>query len=390
MLLADLGAEVIKIERPGSGDDSRNWGPPFWRGASTYFAAVNRGKHSLAIDLGSPRGRELVCALGAKADVLIENFRPGVMQRLGLSYEQLAAVNPALIYASINGFGSHGPKAEEAGTEVIVEAETGLMAMMGLPGGPPVRFGVAMVDIATGIALVSGILAALRERDRLGTGRYLEFPLYSTAFSVLATVIASASVDAVGQEGRWGSGHPSIVPYSAFEARDGYVVLGALNEAMWSRLCEALSLDRLRNDWRCATNEARVRNRAVVDAQIARAVGALTVKAVTDCLRGSGVLVAPVQTAAEAITDPQVDVMGLLDVVDGVKFVRTPLAQFNKRTLSAAPALGEHSHDVLARLLDLDGAAVDDLVANGIVQTEEGGASASQVDPLASRGYANT
>ena len=219
MLLADLGAEVIKVERPGSGDDTRSWGPPFWRGMSTYFAAVNRGKRSLALDLGRERGRVLLRALAAKADVLIENFRPGVTEKLGIDYDSLADLNPGLIYATINGFGSHGPKASEAGTEVIVEAETGLMAMMGTPEGPPVRFGVAMVDIATGIAMVSGVLAAALERTRGGLGRRLEFPLYATAFSCLATVIASAGVDPASQGGRWGSGHPSIVPYAAFRGR---------------------------------------------------------------------------------------------------------------------------------------------------------------------------
>jgi crotonobetainyl-CoA:carnitine CoA-transferase CaiB-like acyl-CoA transferase len=188
---------------------------------STYFAAVNRGKRSVAIDLGRERGRELLRELAASADVLIENFRPGVTARLGIGYEALAARNPELIYASITGFGSRGPKAAEAGTEVIVEAETGLMAMMGTPDGPPVRFGVAMVDIATGATLVGGVLAAALERTRTGCGRRLEFPLYAMAFSCLATVIASASVDPASQGGRWGSGHPSIVPYSAFEASDG-------------------------------------------------------------------------------------------------------------------------------------------------------------------------
>src|SRR5262245_18088712 len=228
MLLADLGAEVVKVERPGSGDDTRSWGPPFLDGMSTYFAAVNRGKRSVAIDLGTERGRELLRALAAQVDVVIENFRPGVTERLGMDYDSLATANPSLIYASITGFGSRGPTASEAGTEVIVEAEPGLMARMGTPDGPPVRFGVAMVDIATGVALVSGVLAAALERTRTGRGRALEFPLYAMAFSCLATVIASASVDPKSQGGRWGSGHPSIVPYSAFRARDGYVVLGAI------------------------------------------------------------------------------------------------------------------------------------------------------------------
>ncbi len=350
MLIADLGAEVIKVERPGAGDETRGWGPPFWRGTSTYFAAVNRGKRSVAVDIGRPEGRELVSDLIDTADVLVENFRPGVTERLGISYTEVRRRNPRLIYASINGFGSYGPRAQEAGTEVIVEAQSGLMAMMGVPDGPPVRFGVAMVDIATGLSLVNGVLAALHARSRTGCGRMLEFPLYATAISVLATVIASACVSPESQEGRFGSGHPSIVPYSAFEGRDGWVVLGAVNEAMWSRLCEALELDALAADVRCATNEARVQNRALVENAVAAAVRGCSVDEVTKRLGERGVLVAPVKTAAEAVQDPQVAVLDLLDEDDGVKFARTPLAQFNSKTLSRAPELGEHTVDVLGSI----------------------------------------
>jgi len=367
MLLADLGADVVKIERPGQGDDTRSWGPPFWNGMSTYFAAVNRGKRSVAVDLASTAGRAAVQALAAGADVLVENFRPGVMERLGLSYDSLRELNPGLIYASINGFGSAGPKAHEPGTEVIVEAETGLMAMMGAEDGPPARFGVAMVDIATGMVLVNGVLAALLDCTRSGRGRQIEFPLYSTAFSVLGTVIASASIDAASQQGRWGSGHPSIVPYSAFQADDGYVVLGAINPVMWERLCVALGLEDLRLDTRSRDNAARVRNRSFVEAAVGRAVVTRTVGDLVRALGESGVLVAPVRAAAEAIVDPQVDELGLVDIDNGVRFTRTPLSQFNGNALSRAPQLGEHTRDVLVGLGGLDEEAVGDLVAAGVV-----------------------
>ena len=306
MLLADLGAEVIKVERPGAGDDTRAWGPPFRGGISTYFSAVNRGKRSVAIDLRQEQGGELARRLADEVDILVENFRPGVSERLGLAYEDLARTNPGLVYASINGFGSTGPRAADAGTEVIVEAETGLMSMMGTPDGPPVRFGVAMVDIATGMVLVSGVLAALLDRGRTGRGRRLEFPLYATAFSCLGTVIASASVDPSSQGGRWGSGHPSIVPYSAFEVADGFVVIGAINDQMWVRMCEALALDHLLADPRAATNEARVGSRDLVERAIAVAVAGLSSADVTARLKARGVLVAPVRSASAAVEDAQV------------------------------------------------------------------------------------
>ena len=371
MLLADLGADVIKVERPGSGDDTRGWGPPFTGDMSTYFAAVNRGKRSVALDLQSERGQALAAGLAADADVLVENFRPGVSERLGLGYERLRAANPSLVYASINGFGSHGPRAQDAGTEVIVEAQTGLMAMMGTPDGPPVRFGVAMVDIATGLALVCGVLAALLERERGDAGRLLEFPLYSTAFSCLATVIASASIDAPSQEGRWGSGHPSIVPYAAYEARDGFVVLGAINELMWTRLCESLGLGDLATDERARSNELRVANRGFVDAEVAAAVGSRTSAEITAELNRAGVLVAPVLNAAAAVEDPQVAALGLVDELDGIRFTRTPLSQFASAALPAAPPLGADSAAVLAERLGLGAPELSELLDAGVIETPE-------------------
>jgi crotonobetainyl-CoA:carnitine CoA-transferase CaiB-like acyl-CoA transferase len=366
MLLADLGADVIKIERPHTGDDTRHWGPPFWNGMSTYFAAINRGKRSLAIDLGTEFGQMTVRELVEKADIVVENFRPGVTRRLGISYEQVCGSNPGLIYASISGFGSHGPRAQQAGTEVIVEAESGLMAMMGLPDGPPVRFGVAMVDIATGMSLVNGVLAAMLERTRTGRGRAMEFPLYATAISVLGTVIASAGVSPGARQARFGSGHPSIVPYSAFEATDGWVVLGAVNDGMWLRLCEGLDLQHLLDDQRCISNEARVNSRAFVEETVAKSVAALTVADVERRLGKRGVLVAPVRTASEAIRDPQVVALGLLDDDDGLAFSRTPLALFSRGQLSRAPALGQDTRDVLAAY-GVPPERIAKLLADGIV-----------------------
>lgn len=369
MLLADLGAEVIKIERPGLGDDTRSWGPPFWGQLSTYFAAVNRGKQSVALDFATEEGRVLLQSLIAGADVVVENFRPGVTRRLGLDYQTLVSDNPRLIYASINGFGSTGPKAQEAGTEVIVEAETGLMAMMGTADGPPVRFGVAMVDIATGINMISGVLAAMLQRERTGAGRYVEFPLYATAMSCIATVIASASVDPESQRGRWGSGHPSIVPYSAFLAADGHVVLGAINEDMWDRLCSALNLCDLAADERTRDNQARVRHRDFVEKGIGRAVSGLTMAEVTGRLGAHGVLVAAVKPASEAMQDPQVRHLGLVDEIDGINFIRSPLAQFNQSSLARAPNLGQDTAAVLRKHSGIADEEIDRLRARGVVAT---------------------
>ncbi len=380
MLLADLGAEVIKVERPGAGDDTRSWGPPFWGELSTYFAAVNRGKRSLALDLSMAEGRALVERLIAGADVVIENFRPGVTGRLGLDYEKVVVGNPRLIYASINGFGSTGPKAQDAGSEVIVEAETGLMAMMGTPDGPPVRFGVAMVDISTGVMMVSGVLAALLQRERTGTGRYLEFPLYATAMSCLGTVIASASLDSDSQRGRWGSGHPSIVPYSAFEAADGYVVLGAMNEGMWERMCLALDLADLLQDERTKGNQARVQDRGFVEDRVARAVRDLSVAEVTARLADKGVLVAPVKSVDEAIRDPQARHLGLVEEIEGITYSRSPLGQFHASSLQPAPHLGQDTAAVLRTHLGFDDDGIDRLRRLGVIQTAVPGRGGTHVE----------
>ena len=385
MLLADLGADVVKVERPRTGDDTRSWGPPFQGETSTYFAAINRGKRSLALDLAIERGRELARAIVGQADVVVENFRPGVMERLGLGYEQVHEENPGLIYASINGYGSEGPKSQVAGSEIIIEAETGLMDMMGTPDGPPVRFGVAMLDIATGVSAVSGILAALLQRVESGAGRYLEFPLYTTAFSCLATVIASASVDRNSQEGRWGSGHPSLVPYAAFEAEDGYAVLGAMSENMWERLCEGLELGHLLKDSRCTSNELRVANREFVEKEVSAAVRMLTVAEIRERLGNRGVLCAPVQPAHEAIQDPQVSELGLIDWINGLAMPRTPLAQFNPAALGSAPGLGEHTQEILNEWLGLTYQEIADLTEGGSVvlgpkmaeRSEDGAAAGS-------------
>ena len=389
MMLADLGADVIKVERPDHGDDTRGWGPPFWKGTSAYFAAINRGKRSLALDLRQPAGRTVLRELIAKADVLVENFRPGVTERLGISYSDVVEQNPRLIYASINGYGSHGPRAHEAGTEVIIEAESGLMAMMGIADGPPVRFGVAMVDIATGMALVNGVLAALLQRARTGRGRVLEFSLYGTAIAVLATVIASACVEPDTRQARFGSGHPSIVPYSAFEATDGWVVLGAVNEAMWARLCRGLRIEAMLSDPRSATNEQRVNNRGYVEHAVARAVAGMTVAQVVDVLGVEGVLVAPVKTATQAVLDPQVAALGLIDVDDGVKFARSPLAQFNEQPLARAPALGEHTSEILTEFGVAD-SHLRDLIASGVAHQGPAAPADERADPLAWAAHAST
>jgi crotonobetainyl-CoA:carnitine CoA-transferase CaiB-like acyl-CoA transferase len=349
MLLAELGADVIKIEMPEIGDETRAWGPPFIDQTSAYFHAVNRGKRSVALDLTTDEGRATVDRLLETADVVVENFRPGVTERLGIEADDVLARHPSVVYGSITGFGVEGPMARDAGTEVIVEAESGLMSITGMPDGEPVRFGVAMIDLATGSALVNGVLAALVERGRTGRGRRIDVSLYATAISALGTVIAAASAGGCATKA-WGSAHPSIVPYRAFAAADGHVVLGATNDAMFVRLVDSLDASETlgREGWK--RNAGRVADRENVDAALQDAVGRRTVEELLTRLRAHRVLVAPVRTPAEAARSEQAAALGLITDDDGLLIPRSPLGPMGTRELGRAPELGEHTAQVLAEV----------------------------------------
>ena len=349
MTLAELGADVIKVEQPEIGDETRHWGPPFVHGASAYFHAVNRGKRSVALDLSKPEDQEVAASLIDSADVLVESFRPGVAERLGIGADRTRARNPRLVYASISGFGQTGPLSAEPGTAVTVEAESGLMHVTGYEGADPVRSGVAMVDIATGMSMINGVLAALLERERTGEGRRLEFSLFATALSSLGTVIAATS--AGGAPSRpWGSAHPSIVPYRAFRAADGHVVLGATNDPMFARLVEALGLRDVLGAERWRRNEGRVADRYAVDRELGERVAQLAVDEVVRRLRAARVLVSRVRSPEESARSAQAHVLGLVVEDDGVSIARSALSVNGTAPLERAPALGEHSAQVRSEL----------------------------------------
>ncbi|MCR2824777.1 CaiB/BaiF CoA transferase family protein [Microbacterium sp. zg.Y909] len=351
MTLAELGADVIKVEQPQIGDETRHWGPPFVHGASAYFHAVNRGKRSVTLDLTEPADRGVADSLIESADVVVESFRPGVAERLGIGAARLCARHPRLVYASISGFGQAGPLAAEPGTAVTVEAESGLMHVTGYEGADPVRSGVAMVDIATGMSMVNGVLAALFERERTGRGRRLEFSLFATALSSLGTVIAATS--AGGPPSRpWGSAHPSIVPYRAFVAVDGHVVLGATNDAMFVRLVAALELEQSLGDERWRTNDARVVGREAVERILGERTAQLTVDEIVTRLRAGRVLVARVRTPEQAADGAHAADLGLVFDDDGVTIARSALGTNGTSMLPRAPALGAHDAQLRAEPSD--------------------------------------
>src|SRR6185312_13074992 len=256
MLLGDMGARVIKIEQPGTGDDTRHWGPPFVAGESTYFLSINRNKESVTLDFKTPEGREILEALLDRCDVVVENFRPGTMARLGLDYDTIAPLHPRVIYCSIAGFGQTGPRRHEPGYDAVMQAEGGLMSITGAASGPPYRLGVAIADIVTGMFAAQGIAFALFARERTGRGQHVDIAMLDSVAALLS--YQAAIYFATGSApGRMGNRHPTIVPYETFAASDGDFVLAVGNDDLWRRFCTAAGLEA---DGRFATNQLRVVN----------------------------------------------------------------------------------------------------------------------------------
>jgi crotonobetainyl-CoA:carnitine CoA-transferase CaiB-like acyl-CoA transferase len=260
MLLADMGADVIKVERPGEGDETRSWGPPFAGGEATYYLSLNRGKRSIALDLADERVRPVVQRLVSSSDVVIENFRVGVAERLGVGYDAVRALRPDVVYCSITGFGSGRSPRGRPGYDFVVQAESGLMSITGDRDGPPMKVGVALVDVLCGVHAAVGVLAALTDRARTGRGRRLEVSLLDAALGSLVNV-AQAALSTGEEARRFGNAHPSIVPYEPFETASGWIAVAAANDGLWRRLCEALERPDLLEDERFSSNPGRVSHR---------------------------------------------------------------------------------------------------------------------------------
>jgi crotonobetainyl-CoA:carnitine CoA-transferase CaiB-like acyl-CoA transferase len=356
MMLGDLGAEVIKVERPGEGDDTRTWGPPWAEGPqgweSAYYLCANRNKRSVAADLKTEAGRALVRRLALEADVLIENFFPGTMERWKLGYEQLSADNPGLVFCSVTGYGSEGPEAGRPGYDFAVQARAGWLAVTGEPEGEPMKAGMALADVLTGQNAAVAILAALRERDRSGRGQRVEVALFDSALAGLVNVGQAALV--TGREPRrWGNAHATIVPYQAFRAADRPFVLAVGNDAQWRRCCSALGLDALVDDPRFATNPLRVEHRETLVVMLEERLRERPAAEWLDALEAAGVPCAPVQGVREALHDPAFTGRGGLWEMEGPTFGRTegvgsPM-RFSRTPVGLRrppPGLGEHTAEV--------------------------------------------
>ena len=350
MTLADLGAEVIKLEPP-AGDATRGFGPPFRDGMSAYFACCNRNKRSLALDLADPASRPQLEALVRWADVVIENFRGGVAERLGVDPARLAALNPRLVHCSISGYGRDGAAADRPGYDFVVQAEAGLMAVTGPADGEPCKAGVAVADLFAGQNATIAILAALRQRERTGRGQHIDIALFDSQLQMLANV-ASAVLFTESEAGRHGNAHASIVPYQAFAAADGLLAIAVASEALWQRFCVALGQPHWRHDPRYADNAQRVRHRDALVAEIAAIIAPATVADWIGRLTAAGVPAAPVNGVRDALRHPLTDARGMRVELDGVPMLGSPLR------LSAAPvgyrrpppALDAHADEIRAEL----------------------------------------
>jgi crotonobetainyl-CoA:carnitine CoA-transferase CaiB-like acyl-CoA transferase len=342
-LLADLGAEVVKVERPGAGDDTRGWGPPFVGkdGSAAYFHSCNRGKTSVAIDFETAEGQDRVRALVRDADILIENFKVGGLAKYGLDYPSLAAVTPRLIYCSITGFGQDGPYASRAGYDFMIQGMGGIMDLTGDPDGEPQKIGVAFADIFTGVYASTAILAALRGREGTGKGCHIDMALLDTQVAVLANQAMNYLVSGEAPR-RLGNAHPNIAPYQTFAVADGHIIIAVGNGGQFRKLCGILGLGALGEDPRFLTNADRVGNRHALTAALAPALLQRHRDELLMALAAAGVPAGPINDLAQVFADPQVVARGLKLDLDGVPGVASPIVIDGKRQVAdqASPPLG--------------------------------------------------
>lgn len=371
-MLGDLGAEIIKIEQPGKGDDTRSWGPP-WHGEgkdrlSAYYLSANRNKKSVAIDISKPEGQALIRELAAKCDVLVENFKMGGLKKYGLDYLSLKAVNPRLVYCSITGFGHSGPRAHQPGYDLMVQGLSGLMSITGQPDGEPQKVGVALVDVMTGLHACIAVLAALNQRHETGRGQFVDMALLDVAVSTLANIGLNQRVTGEAPK-RMGNAHPSVVPYQVFETANGHMIVAVGNDGQFAHFVGALGLAHLADDPLYKTNAGRVENRATLIPHLAAAMKTQTTAHWDAALSAVNVPAGPINDIGQALADPQSVARGLATMAGNRPAIASPLRLSDSMpdAGSEPPLLGQNTGEVLQDLLGHSEVDVAMLKARGIV-----------------------
>lgn len=373
MMLADYGAEVIKVEQPGQGDGTRQWGPPWVGDFSAYYLSVNRNKRSITIDLKTQAGREIIRKLAARADILVENFKVGTMQRLGLDYKTLSEVNPGLIYCSISGYGQDGPYKDRPGYDFMIQAHGGIMSITGPAEGPPYKVGVAIVDVTAGLYAVNAILAALHHRQQTGQGQYIDVALLDAQVAWLVNV--AQNYFATGQPPqRYGNAHPNIVPYETFETADGFIALAVGADSQYQRLCHVIARPDLWEDERYQSNAGRVQNRHLLIPELQAVFKTHTTEAWMQDLLAAKIPASPINDIPAVFDDPQIKHRRMAQSIThphaGKMTLLGPVAKLSATPAeirTPPPSLGEHTEAILKESLDLDDDAISLLRNQGVI-----------------------
>ncbi|KAJ5218930.1 uncharacterized protein N7498_001029 [Penicillium cinerascens] len=383
-ILGDLGADVIKVEHPVRGDDTRAWGPPYAKyeddsskkgpGESAYYLAVNRNKKSLGLSFQHKSGVEILHKLAKECDVLVENYLPGGLKKYGMDYETLKEINPKLIYASITGYGQTGPYSNRAGYDVMVEAEMGLMHITGARDGAPVKVGVAVTDLTTGLYTSNAIMAALLARARTGKGQHIDACLSDCQVATLSNLASSALISGQKDSGRWGTAHPSIVPYRSYKTFDGDILFGGGNDRLFGVLSDRLGFPEWKTDPRFITNSDRVKHRADIDGLIENITQQKTTQEWLEIFEGSGMPYAAVNDIQGTLNHEHVKARGMITEVEHpdcgpIKLVNTPI-KYSEATPGVRmppPTLGQHTDEILGSMLDYGEADIAKLKEQGVV-----------------------
>ncbi|ESZ96454.1 hypothetical protein SBOR_3186 [Sclerotinia borealis F-4128] len=384
-ILGDLGAEVIKVEHPTKGDDTRHWGPPYAKyldgsgkegpGESAYFFAVNRNKKSLGLSFKHPSAVKILHKLAAESDILVENYLPGTLKRYGMDYETLREINPRLIYASITGYGQTGPYRNRAGYDVMVEAEMGLMHITGSRDGPPVKVGVAVTDLTTGLYTSNSIMAALLARGRTGRGQYIDVALSDCQVATLSNLASSCLISGEKDEGRWGTAHPSIVPYRSYKTKDGDILFGGGNDRLFGLLCDGLGRSGWKKDPKFVVNTERVAHRAELDSSIEKITQDKTTKEWLDIFEGSGLPYAAINDIQGTLNHEHVLARDMVKEMDHeycgpIKMVNTPVkySESKPSIRTVPPMLGQHTDEILRDVLGMNESDIEALKVEGAVK----------------------